>query len=100
MYDPGLAASLARTLALLLSDRMYPRAQVVVANTLRQRQTLEAFAEALHRNSISWAPLWPAAEEHQDKFCAYPETELSARVPQLFAYERPQELILWACKRA
>ena len=94
VYDPGLATALARMLALLLSDALYPRARVLVANTVRQQQSLDAFAAGLRAGGLVWAPLLGDAASG-----VATAAEFGARVPQVFAYERPAELVVWSCAR-
>ena len=101
VYDPALATALTKMLGVLLSDAMYPRAHVLIANTVRQQESLEACFAGLQRAGIAWRPLFAPASHTQFSVAdgITQAADFAARVPQLFAYERPLQLILWECFR-
>lgn len=101
VYDPALATALTKMLGVLLSDAMYPRAHVLLANTVRQHESLAACVAGLARAGITWRPLFARDTRAQYTIAdgITQAEDFAARVPQLFAYERPLELILWECFR-
>ena len=101
VYDPALATALTAMLGVLLSDAMYPRARVLIANTVRQHESLAACAAGLERRGIAWRPLFAPADRTDFTVddAITPAEDFAARVPQLFPYERPTQLIIWECFR-
>lgn len=77
VYDPELARSLAKMIRRVL-DKNGPATFAIVANTVRQPETIEAFRASLDKQSLSWQML------------GAPST-----IPQLFPGARPEESILW-----
>ena len=101
VYDPSLATALTKMLAVLLSDEMYPHARVIIANTVRQQESLEACFAGLKRGEITWKPIF--ARESKTQYTIEdgitPAEDFATQIPQLFPYERPVQLILWECFR-